>query len=61
MLTLPLLPVFAALIGTATAESTERRWAALAALSGHFLDVVRGLPTLVTYGRARRQVTTSAR
>ena len=57
-LTLPLLPVFAALIGKATAESTERRWAALASLSGHFLDVVRGLPTLVTYGRARRQVTT---
>ncbi|WP_330475883.1 thiol reductant ABC exporter subunit CydD [Terrabacter sp. C0L_2] len=58
VLTLPLLPVFAALIGKATAESTERRWSALAALSGHFLDVVRGLPTLVTYGRARRQVTT---
>lgn len=57
-LTLPLLPVFAALIGKATAASTERRWAALAALSGHFLDVVRGLPTLVTYGRARRQATT---
>ncbi|EWT02125.1 ABC transporter [Intrasporangium oryzae NRRL B-24470] len=58
VLTLPLLPVFAALIGRATAESTERRWAALASLSGHFLDVVRGLPTLVAYGRARRQVET---
>ncbi|MER7072704.1 thiol reductant ABC exporter subunit CydD [Terrabacter sp. NPDC000476] len=57
-LTLPLLPVFAALIGQATAESTQRRWAALASLSGHFLDVVRGLPTLVTYGRARRQAQT---
>ncbi len=54
--TLPLLPLFAALIGRATAQSTERRWAALAALSGHFLDVVRGLPTLVAYGRAERQV-----
>ena len=58
VLTLPLLPVFAALIGKSTADSTERRWAALASLSGHFLDVVRGLPTLVTYGRARRQATT---
>ncbi|MFM6848804.1 MAG: thiol reductant ABC exporter subunit CydD [Terrabacter sp.] len=57
-LTLPLLPLFAALIGRATEESTQRRWVALAALSGHFLDVVRGLPTLVTYGRARRQVET---
>ena len=58
ILTLPLLPVFAALIGKATADSTERRWSALAALSGHFLDVVRGLPTLVGYGRAGRQVET---
>ncbi|WP_076262328.1 thiol reductant ABC exporter subunit CydD [Intrasporangium flavum] len=58
VLTLPLLPLFAALIGHATADSTQRRWAALDALAGHFLDVVRGLPTLVSYGRARRQVET---
>ena len=58
VLTLPLLPVFAALIGHATADSTQRRWAALDALAGHFLDAVRGLPTLVSYGRARRQVQT---
>lgn len=56
LLTVPLLPVFAALIGRATADSTQRRWAALASLAGHFLDVVRGLPTLVNFGRARRQV-----
>jgi len=56
VLTLPLLPLFAALIGHATADSTQRRWAALDSLAGHFLDVVRGLPTLVSYGRARRQV-----
>ncbi|MBB2987592.1 thiol reductant ABC exporter subunit CydD [Terracoccus luteus] len=55
-LTLPLLPLFAALIGRATADATDRRWAALRGLSGHFLDVVRGLPTLVGYGRAERQV-----
>lgn len=57
VLTLPLLPVFAVLIGRATAASTDRRWAALSALSGHFLDVVRGLPTLAGYGRAERQAT----
>jgi thiol reductant ABC exporter CydD subunit len=56
VLTVPLLPLFAALIGKATADSTEKRWQALAQLSGHFLDVVRGLPTLVAYGRAERQV-----
>ncbi len=55
VLTVPLLPLFAALIGRATQDQTERRWRALTALSGHFLDVVQGLPTLVTYGRAQRQ------
>ena len=58
LLTLPLLPVFAALVGMATRSRAERQWAALAALSGHFLDVVRGLPTLVAYGRAAAQVAT---
>ena len=53
-----LLPLFAALIGATTQEDTERRWGALTDLSGHFLDVMRGLPTLVAYGRAERQVDT---
>jgi thiol reductant ABC exporter CydD subunit len=59
-LTVPLLPVFAALIGQTTQESTQRRWRTLSALSGHFLDVMRGLPTLVSYGRAEAQVETIA-
>ncbi|SES48476.1 ATP-binding cassette, subfamily C, CydD/ATP-binding cassette, subfamily C, CydCD [Pedococcus cremeus] len=58
VLTVPLLPVFAALIGASTRDATQRRWQALSALSGHFLDVMRGLPTLVGYGRATRQVET---
>ena len=58
VLTLPLLPLFAALIGRTTQDATLRRWEALSALSGHFLDVVRGLPTLVSYGRGERQVET---
>ena len=56
VLTLPLLPLFAALIGMSTAEDTQRRWRALSDLSGHFLDVMTGLPTLVGYGRGERQV-----
>ncbi|MEZ5374420.1 MAG: thiol reductant ABC exporter subunit CydD [Microthrixaceae bacterium] len=56
VLTLPLLPFFAALIGRHTEAETGRRWAAMHAMAGHFLDVVRGLPTLVAYGRAERQV-----
>lgn len=58
VLTLPLLPLFAALIGMSTAEDTQRRWRALSDLSGHFLDVMTGLPTLVGYGRGERQVST---
>jgi ABC-type transport system involved in cytochrome bd biosynthesis fused ATPase/permease subunit len=59
-LTVPLLPVFAALIGHTTQASTQRRWRSLSALSGHFLDVMRGLPTLASYGRAQAQVDTIA-
>ncbi|GAA1876836.1 ABC transporter transmembrane domain-containing protein [Lapillicoccus jejuensis] len=55
VLTLPLLPLFAALIGQATQDATQRRWRALADLSGHFLDVLRGLPVLVAYGRGEAQ------
>ena len=56
VVTLPLLPIFAALIGRHTQDETQRRWRAMRDLAGHFLDVVRGLPTLVNYGRAERQV-----
>ena len=56
VLTVPLLPLFAALIGATTSDDTSTRWRALAALSGHFVDVMRGLPTLVSYGRGERQV-----
>jgi thiol reductant ABC exporter CydD subunit len=60
VLTVPLLPVFAALIGRSTQESTRRRWKSLSGLSGHFLDVMRGLPTLASYGRADAQVASIA-
>ena len=58
VLTVPLLPVFAALIGAATERRTRRRWAAMSVVAGHFLDVVQGLPVLVGYGRATRQTET---
>ncbi|HSB38095.1 MAG TPA: thiol reductant ABC exporter subunit CydD [Gaiellaceae bacterium] len=55
MLTLPLVPVFMWLIGRYTEERTLARWQALRLLSGHFLDVVRGLPTLQAFNRSRAQ------
>ena len=54
-LTLPLVPLFGALIGMATAGLADSRWRALGILAHHFLDVVTGLPTLKVFGRARPQ------
>ncbi|WP_406105421.1 thiol reductant ABC exporter subunit CydD [Streptomyces sp. NBC_01003] len=53
--TLPLIPVFMILIGWATQSHMDRQWRLLSRLSGHFLDVVAGLPTLKVFGRAKAQ------
>ena len=53
--TLPLIPLFAVLVGWHTKARTQRQWRLLATLAGHFLDVVEGLPTLKIFGRARVQ------
>jgi ATP-binding cassette subfamily C protein CydD len=55
LLTLPLVPVFMWLIGRYTEERARERWLALRLLSGHFLDVVRGLPTLRAFNRGQAQ------
>jgi thiol reductant ABC exporter CydD subunit len=55
LVTLPLVPVFMWLIGRYTAEHTRKRWLALRRLSTHFLDVVRGLPTLRMLNRSGAQ------
>jgi thiol reductant ABC exporter CydD subunit len=55
VLTLPLVPVFMWLVGRYTERRARERWQALAVLSGHFLDVVRGLPTLRAFNRGRAQ------
>ncbi len=59
--TLPLIPVFMALIGWHTQARTERQWKLLSRLAGHFLDVVEGLPTLKAFGRAKAQAETIRR
>ena len=53
--TLPLIPVFMVLIGMYTSSRVDRQWRTLGLLSGHFLDVVAGLPTLAVFGRAKSQ------
>src|SRR5919201_4526167 len=55
LLTLPLVPIFMVLIGRYTERRNRQRWQALTRLSSHFLDVVRGLPTLRAWGRGPAQ------
>ena len=51
-LTIPLIPLFMALVGATTRERMDRQFQTLERLAGHFLDVVAGLPTLKVFGRA---------
>lgn len=55
LITLPLIPIFMALIGWATQARSRRRQHALAVLAHHFADVVGGLTTLKLFGRAKAQ------
>lgn len=55
VITLPLVPIFGALVGWATERAQARRFAELQRLAGYFLDLVRGLPTLKVFGRSRGQ------
>jgi thiol reductant ABC exporter CydD subunit len=54
-ITLPLIVVFMILIGLYTRARVDRQWQTLSKLSGHFLDLIAGLPTLKVLGRAKRQ------
>ncbi|MEU4741318.1 thiol reductant ABC exporter subunit CydD [Actinosynnema sp. NPDC023658] len=58
LVTLPLVPVFAALVGLHTRDRTRAQWEGLSVVGGHFLDVVRGLGTLKVFGRAAAQAAT---
>ncbi|MEV6287537.1 thiol reductant ABC exporter subunit CydD [Kribbella sp. NPDC051770] len=55
VVTLPLIPVFMALVGWATQAYSRRRQRALAVLAHHFSDVISGLATLKLFGRAKGQ------
>jgi ATP-binding cassette, subfamily C, bacterial CydCD len=52
---LPLIPIFMALVGATTRDRTMARMRSLHKLAGHFLDVVAGLPTLKVFDRAKAQ------
>ena len=52
---LPLIPLFMAMVGATTRDRTAARMRSLQRLAGHFLDIVSGLPTLKVFGRAKAQ------
>ena len=54
-ITLPIVIVFMVLVGKRSAEHARERQHALAVLGAHFLEVVRGLPTLRAHGREQAQ------
>jgi ATP-binding cassette, subfamily C, bacterial CydD len=56
VLTLPLVPLFMWLVGRYTEHRARARWQAMSLLANHFLDVVRGLPTLRAFNRGQAQV-----
>jgi ATP-binding cassette subfamily C protein CydCD len=58
LVTIPLIPLFMALVGASTQERIDRQFHTLERLGGHFLDVVGGLPTLKVFGRAKAQSAT---
>ena len=53
--TLPLIPVFMALIGWTTQKATARSFSVADRLANHFADLIAGLPTLQAFARARAQ------
>ena len=55
VLTVPLVPLFMVLIGRYTEDRVREAQSALARLSGHMLELAKGLPVLVGLGRATAQ------
>jgi ABC-type transport system involved in cytochrome bd biosynthesis fused ATPase/permease subunit len=53
--TLPLIPIFGALIGKYTAETVSKKWRTLGSLSAYFEDSLRGFVTLKIFGRHKSQ------
>jgi len=56
LFTIPLIPIFGILIGRFTQQATQKKMQTLGQLSGYFLDLLSGLPTLKVYNRSKLQV-----
>ncbi|AAP96426.1 thiol reductant ABC exporter subunit CydD [[Haemophilus] ducreyi] len=56
LITLPLLPLFMALVGLKAVEANQRNIGILSRLSGQFLDKLKGLETIRLFGQTEQQV-----
>ena len=54
--TVPLIPLFMILIGKQAEKMNQEQWERMSLLSGHFLDVLKGITTLKVFGRAKDQI-----
>lgn len=55
LLSAPFIPLFMILIGKGAESLNRRQWSRLASLSGHLLDLLRGLPDLKICGAVKRE------
>jgi ABC-type transport system involved in cytochrome bd biosynthesis fused ATPase/permease subunit len=55
LVTIPLIPLFGALIGKYTSDAVAAKWQTLGTLSGYFEDSLRGFVTLRLFGRTQSQ------
>jgi ABC-type transport system involved in cytochrome bd biosynthesis fused ATPase/permease subunit len=55
LVTVPLIPLFGALIGKYTSDAVAAKWQTLGTLSGYFEDSLRGFVTLRLFGRTSSQ------
>ncbi|WP_010631290.1 thiol reductant ABC exporter subunit CydD [Sporolactobacillus vineae] len=61
LVTIPVLILFMILLGLAAQKKMDERWASYRVLSNHFLDSLRGLPTLRYLGLSRAHETSIRR
>ena len=57
VLTIPLIPLFMALVGWFTSANVEKHWQQVTKLSATINDLMNGLPELTIFNRAKQQAT----
>lgn len=55
ILTIPLIPLFMALVGWFTSSNVEKHWNQVTKLSATIADLMSGLPELIIFNRAKQQ------